>query len=85
MATTEIITLKQLCAELKLDPRECHERQRAAVRDTKKFPELAKTYKSPHALVAGERLGRRDRCRPIDLRPHPSIEGGSSEPPFLLT
>jgi hypothetical protein len=46
MATTEIITLKQLCTELKLDPHECRERLRAAVRDAKKFPELAKAHKS---------------------------------------
>ncbi|TIL38590.1 hypothetical protein [Mesorhizobium sp.] len=44
--TTEIITLKQLCAELKLDPRECRERLRSAVRDSKKFPELAKARKA---------------------------------------
>jgi hypothetical protein len=42
----DIITLKQLCTELKLDPRESRERLRAAVRDAKKFPELAKTHKS---------------------------------------
>ncbi len=44
--TSEIVTLKQLCAELKLDPREARERLRAAVRDAKKHPELAKTHKS---------------------------------------
>ncbi|ESY51883.1 MULTISPECIES: hypothetical protein [unclassified Mesorhizobium] len=44
--TTEITTLKQLCAELKLDPRESRERLRAAVRDLKKFPELAKARKA---------------------------------------
>ena len=43
--TTEIITLKQLCAELKLDARECRERLRAAVRNAKKFPELSKKHK----------------------------------------
>jgi len=44
--TPEIITLKQLCAELKLDPRECRERLRGALRDAKKFPELTKERKS---------------------------------------
>jgi hypothetical protein len=44
---TEIITLKQLCTELKLDPREARERLRAAARDPKKHPELAKLHK-PH-------------------------------------
>lgn len=43
--TTEIITLKQLCKELKLDPREARERLRTASRDTKKYPELAKSHK----------------------------------------
>jgi len=43
--TTEIITLKQLCEELKLDARECRERLRAAVRNAKKFPELSKKHK----------------------------------------
>lgn len=42
---TEIITLKQLCAELKLDSREARERLRAAVSDAKKNPELAKMHK----------------------------------------
>lgn len=42
---TEIITLKQLCTELKLDPRECRERLRTAVRNKKKFPELSKRHK----------------------------------------
>ena len=41
----EIVTLKQMCEELKLDPRECRERLRLAARDAKKFPELAKAYK----------------------------------------
>jgi hypothetical protein len=42
---SEIITLKQLCAELKLDPREARESLRAAARDPKKFPEIAKQHK----------------------------------------
>jgi hypothetical protein len=45
----EIVTLKQLCAELKVDRREARERLRLAVRDTKKNPELAKTHKAGHA------------------------------------
>jgi hypothetical protein len=43
--TTEIITLKQLCTELKIPPREARERLRLAVRDAKKNPELAKSHK----------------------------------------
>lgn len=42
---TEMITLKQLCTELKLDARECRERLRAAARNAKKFPELSKKHK----------------------------------------
>ncbi|ATN32981.1 hypothetical protein ACO34A_04095 [Rhizobium sp. ACO-34A] len=41
----EIITLKALCAELKIDPKEARERLRDAVRDAKKHPELAKSHK----------------------------------------
>lgn len=41
----EIITLKTLCDELKLDPREARERLRDAVRDPKKYPELVKSHK----------------------------------------
>jgi hypothetical protein len=44
----EMVTLKQLCAELKVDPREARERLRLAVRDIKKNPELAKSHKSGH-------------------------------------
>ncbi len=38
----ELITLKQICAELKLDRREARERLRTAA---KKHPELAKAHK----------------------------------------
>ena len=41
----EIIELKALCAELKIDPRDARAKLRMAVKDAKKFPELAKTYK----------------------------------------
>ncbi|WP_422004057.1 hypothetical protein [Pyruvatibacter mobilis] len=52
---SEIITLKQLCAELKLDPREARERLRSAVCDPKKHPELAKMHKprAPWQWVKG--------------------------------
>ncbi len=46
--TIEMVTLKQLCAELKLEPREARERLRLAVRDAKKNPELVKSHKSGH-------------------------------------
>ena len=45
----EMVTLKQLCAELKADPREARERLRLAVRDIKKNPEL-KAKISAHIL-----------------------------------
>ena len=46
--TIEMVTLKQLCVELKVDPREARERLRLAVRDAKKNPELAKSHKPGH-------------------------------------
>lgn len=51
----DIITLKQICTELKLDPRESRERLRAAARDAKKFPELSKTHRAraPWTWVKG--------------------------------
>jgi len=39
------ISLKAMCVELKLDPREAREKLRIAVREAKKFPELAKAHK----------------------------------------
>ena len=42
----EIITLKQLCTELKLDRREARKRLRAAACDAKKHPEMSKTRKA---------------------------------------
>ena len=41
----DIIQLKSLCAELKVDPRDARAKLRLAVKDAKKFPELSKTYK----------------------------------------
>ena len=45
-AKIEMVTLKQLCTELKVDPREARERLRLAVRDAKKSPELARLHKA---------------------------------------
>jgi hypothetical protein len=47
--TIETVTLKQLCTELKVDPREAREKLRFAKRDAKKNPELAKSHKPGHA------------------------------------
>ncbi|WP_299778376.1 hypothetical protein [uncultured Roseobacter sp.] len=51
----DIVTLKDLCEELKLDPREARERLRAAAGDAKANPELAKTRKprTPWQWVKG--------------------------------
>ncbi|TDQ67252.1 hypothetical protein ATL17_1259 [Maritalea mobilis] len=35
---SEIITLKQICEELKIDPREAREKLRKAARDKKNYP-----------------------------------------------
>jgi len=45
---SDIITLKTLCEELKVDPRDAREKLRSAASDPKANPELAKTRK-PHA------------------------------------
>lgn len=45
----ELVTLKQLCTELKIDRREARERLRLAKRDSKKHPELAKSHRPGHA------------------------------------
>lgn len=52
---SDIITLKALCEELKIDSREARERLRAAVSDAKANPELAKARKprTPWQWVKG--------------------------------
>lgn len=42
---TDIVTLKAICDELKINPREARERLRAAASDAKANPELAKARK----------------------------------------
>jgi hypothetical protein len=39
------ISLKAICVEMKLDPRIAREKLRIAVREAKKYPELAKVHK----------------------------------------
>jgi hypothetical protein len=46
--TIEMVSLKLLCSELKVDPREAREKLRLAARDAKKNPELAKAHKPGH-------------------------------------
>ena len=53
----DIITLKALCEELKVDPREAREKLRAAVGDAKAYPELAKArkHRTPWQWVKGSK------------------------------
>ena len=60
---TEVVTLKQLCGELKVDPRLARVRLRLAAKDPKKHSELAKGHKSRSPWQwakgsAGERQAR---------------------------
>ena len=52
---TDIVTLKAICDELKIDTREARERLRAAASDPKANPELAKARKprTPWQWVKG--------------------------------
>lgn len=51
----DIVTLKALCEELKIAPREAREKLRSAVKDAKINPELAKARKprTPWQWVKG--------------------------------
>ena len=53
----DIVTLKTLCEELKLDQREARERLRAAAGDAKANPELAQARKprTPWQWVKGSK------------------------------
>ena len=53
----DIVTLKAICNELKIDPREARERLRAAASDAKANPELAKARKprTPWQWVKGSK------------------------------
>jgi len=52
---TDIVTLKAICDEVKIDPRDARERLRAAASDAKANPELAKARKprAPWQWVKG--------------------------------
>lgn len=45
MDMTDIVTLKMLCAEIKVDPRVGRQKLRLAIKDAKTHPELAKAHK----------------------------------------
>ncbi len=64
---TDIVTLKAICDELKIDPRDARERLRAAASDAKANPELAKARKprTPWQWVKGsvaEQQARKALC-----------------------
>lgn len=44
-ANLQMVALKAICGELKIDPRLAREKLRIAVREAKKFPDLAKAHK----------------------------------------
>ena len=81
----DIITLKQICTELKLDPRESRERLRAAARDAKKHPELAKAHKAraPWTWVKGSPGEKEARAAvkglPLEKEVRSATKGGASE------
>ena len=54
----EPMTLKGICAELKIDPRVAREKLRAAIREPKKYPNLAKAHKPRQPWAMGEGLTR---------------------------
>jgi hypothetical protein len=60
----EATTLKGICAEMKIDPRVAREKLRTAIREPKKYPNLAKAHKPRqpwHGLR--DRPRRRKRAR----------------------
>ena len=61
---TEIVTLKMLCTELKLNGREAREVLRAAALDAKKNPELVKAHKAkaPWQWVKGSAAEKEARA-----------------------
>jgi hypothetical protein len=65
-----MVTLKQLCAELKVDPREARERLRLAVRDAKKNPELAKLHKLEHTWEWPKNSGALKEARAASTSGH---------------
>jgi hypothetical protein len=78
----DIITLKQICTELKLDPREARERLRAAARDAKKHPELAKTHRAraPWTWVKGSPGEKEARTAVKGLPPEKEVRAATKAP-----
>ena len=61
---TYTVTLKTICEELKIDPREARKRLRAAASDAKANPELAKVRKprTPWKWVKGSAAEKEARA-----------------------
>jgi hypothetical protein len=47
--TSDVVTLATLCKELKIEPYDARVKLRAAVKDAKKYPALAKSHKAKGA------------------------------------
>jgi hypothetical protein len=61
--TPELGTLKALCAELKVDPRQAREKLRTAVREPKKYPNLSKAHKPRQAWEWAKGSGAEKEAR----------------------
>lgn len=68
---TDIMTLKAICDELKIDPREARERLRAAASDAKVNPDLAKARKprTPWQWVKGSTAEKEARRALLPKKP----------------
>ncbi len=51
---TDIVTLKQLCTQLKLGPRAARKRLRATAHDRKKHPRTGEAAQAPPPVVPGQ-------------------------------
>jgi hypothetical protein len=64
---TPMVSLKAICAEIKLDPRLAREKLRIAALEAKKFPELAKARKPRSAWEwpkgSERKTHRKKRCK----------------------
>jgi len=68
---SDIITLKALCEELKVEPREAREKLRVAASDAKANPELAKARKprTPWQWVKGSAAEKEARRNLLPSKP----------------
>jgi hypothetical protein len=75
---SDIITLKTLCEELKIDPREAREKLRAAVGDAKANQELAKARepRTPWLCVKGSAAEKEAR-KSLHMKLIPPVKAGN--------